>query len=46
MSIKIWDAETGDCLKTLNGHTNLVLSVCFSNNDHDELTQKIKKLIH
>ena len=29
-SIKIWDANTGNLINTLNGHTNWVNSVCFS----------------
>src|SRR5581483_5167952 len=32
-SIKIWDAETGSLLNTLNGHTNTVLSVAFSSDN-------------
>ncbi|MBW4623355.1 MAG: hypothetical protein KME17_28860 [Cyanosarcina radialis HA8281-LM2] len=29
-TIKLWDVETGECLKTLVGHENWVLSVAFS----------------
>ncbi len=29
-SIRIWDAQTGSCLQTLNGHNSYVLSVAFS----------------
>ena len=29
-TVKIWDAETGDCLKTLVGHTDRVHSASFS----------------
>ena len=29
-TIKIWDANTGQCLKTLEGHSNNVYSVAFS----------------
>ena len=29
-TIKIWDAVTGECLKTLEGHSSLVSSVAFS----------------
>ena len=28
-TIRLWDAETGDCLRTLEGHTDEVLSVAF-----------------
>eukprot|EP01052_Picozoa_sp_SAG31_P052751 SAG31_NODE_13172_length_887_cov_5.435279_1_plen_193_part_01 len=28
-SVKIWDAATGECLQTLQGHTDWVKSVCF-----------------
>jgi WD40 repeat protein len=28
--IKIWDANTGECLKTLDGHSGWVRSVAFS----------------
>ena len=29
-TIKIWDANTGACLKTLEGHTDEVYSVAYS----------------
>ena len=29
-TIKIWDANTGECLKTLRGHSDWVLSVAYS----------------
>ena len=29
-TIKIWDANTGQCLKTLMGHSGNVLSVAYS----------------
>jgi WD40 repeat protein len=29
-TIKVWDSDTGDCLKTLRGHTTVVMSVCMS----------------
>ncbi len=29
-TIKIWDVQTGNNIKTLEGHNNLILSVCFS----------------
>lgn len=32
-SIKIWDAETAECLETLIGHSDQVLSVAFSNDN-------------
>lgn len=28
--VKIWDAEKGNCIKTIEGHENGVLCVCFS----------------
>ena len=28
--IKLWDSNTGECLRTLSGHENAVLSVAFS----------------
>src|SRR3990170_8797570 len=32
-SIKIWNAETGELIRTLLGHTNSVWSVCFSSDN-------------
>src|SRR3989304_684981 len=32
-SIKIWNAETGELIRTLLGHTNSVHSVCFSSDN-------------
>src|SRR5581483_8043367 len=32
-SIKIWDADTGSLLNTLNGHTDLVESIAFSSDN-------------
>ena len=32
-SIKIWNAENGELIKTLNGHTDWVFSVCFSSDN-------------
>ncbi|MEE1323143.1 MAG: hypothetical protein UHE91_04910, partial [Bacteroidales bacterium] len=29
-TVKIWDANTGECLKTLEGHSKYVYSVAFS----------------
>ena len=29
-TIKIWDATTGDCQATLEGHSNAVISIAFS----------------
>lgn len=29
-TIKIWDAESGKCIKTLEGHTKGVRSIAFS----------------
>ena len=29
-TVKVWDAQTGGCLNTLNGHTKEVSSVAFS----------------
>ena len=29
-TVKLWDAATGAWLRTLNGHSDLVMSVCFS----------------
>ncbi len=29
-TIKIWNTYTGECLKTLKGHNNYVISVNFS----------------
>ena len=29
-TIKIWDANTGECLKTLEGHSSYVNSVAYS----------------
>ena len=33
-SICIWDSETGDCLKTLSGHSGFVNAVAFSHDDN------------
>ena len=29
-SVRLWDAETGACVRTLKGHGDYVDSVCFS----------------
>jgi WD40 repeat protein len=29
-TLRLWDADSGQCLATLHGHTKAVLSVCFS----------------
>ena len=29
-TVRLWDAETGACVRTLEGHSNVVFSVCFS----------------
>ena len=29
-TMRLWDVETGACVKTLEGHGQFVLSVCFS----------------
>jgi WD40 repeat protein len=29
-TVRLWDAETGACVKTLRGHGSVVRSVCFS----------------
>ncbi len=29
-TIKVWDVSTGACLRTLQGHTDYVFSVCVS----------------
>ena len=29
-TVRLWDAETGACVKTLEGHDDEVNSVCFS----------------
>ena len=29
-TVRLWDVETGACVKTLEGHGDEVLSVCFS----------------
>ena len=31
-SVKLWNVETGTELSTMNGHSGLVMSVCFSPN--------------
>ncbi len=33
-SIKIWELETGNEIKTLNGHSDWVTSVAFSKDDN------------
>src|SRR5208282_5042194 len=46
-TVKIWDAATGECLQTLEGHRGSVRSVVFSHNSRqlasasDDLTVKI-----
>ena len=32
-TIKIWNPHTGECIKTLKGHTNRVISVAFTPDD-------------
>jgi len=32
-SIRIWDVESGDCIKILNGHTNHALSIVKHSNE-------------
>ena len=44
-SIKIWDTETGECVKTLNGHTNCVWWVAFSSDDKLILSASCDKSI-
>ena len=29
-TVRLWDAETGACVRTVEGHGNWVSSVCFS----------------
>ena len=29
-TVRLWDVETGACVKTLEGHGHVVSSVCFS----------------
>ena len=29
-TVRLWDVETGSCVKTLEGHSGMVWSVCFS----------------
>lgn len=29
-TLKLWDAATGECLRTLEGHTSFVFCCCFS----------------
>ena len=29
-TVRLWEVSTGQCLKTLSGHTNKILSVAFS----------------
>jgi WD40 repeat protein len=31
--LKLWNVQTGECVRTFFGHTNLVTSVCFSSDD-------------
>ena len=33
---RIWDVESGDCIKTLEGHTSYVYGVSFSPNNQYE----------
>ena len=30
MTVRLWDVETGACVRTLEGHGDVVYSVCFS----------------
>jgi WD40 repeat protein len=36
--VRLWDVETGQCLRTLQGHTNLVSSVTFAPKDRNGYT--------
>ena len=31
-TVRLWNVETGACVRTLEGHSGMVLSVCFSPN--------------
>ena len=42
-SIKIWDADMGNEIRTLNGHSNSVLNVRFSESSDKNLLDKIKR---
>ena len=33
-TLKIWDVQTGNCIETLTGDTDIVLCCCFSSDDH------------
>ncbi len=37
-TLKMWSTKTGDCLKILKGHTNLVTSVRFSSNGREAVS--------
>jgi WD40 repeat protein/serine/threonine protein kinase len=34
-SLRLWSTKTGECIKMLRGHTNLVTSICFSVNGRE-----------
>jgi WD40 repeat protein len=33
-TLKLWDVQTGECLKTFKGHSGCVFSVSFSNDNN------------
>ena len=35
---KLWNVETGECVRTFTGHTNWVMSVCLTSDDKRLLT--------
>ena len=43
--IKIWDASSGQCLKTLMGHDNWIRGVCWAPNGHALLSCSDDKTI-
>ena len=44
-TVKIWDAYTGNNIKTLSGHTNNVSSVCYSSDGKRRVSSSYDKTI-
>jgi WD40 repeat protein len=44
-TVKLWDIEKGNCIRTLSGHTEAVNSVCFSPDGKHALSGSVDKTV-